>query len=105
MQCSTAPSNSGTWSQWSCGLLLGRRGRCSDALAQFHHPAGNLLVLAGDRDIPLELIERLLRLSEVQVVEHAQVQMRRGIVGLCRYRTLIGRFGFRKFAELALDDA
>lgn len=31
--------------------------------------------------------------------------MGRCVVGICRYRTLIGRLGLRKFAEFAFDDA
>src|SRR5216684_2992810 len=88
----------------SSRLLLGRRRWCSDALAQFHHPTGDLFVFAGNLDVALKLIERLLRLCKVQVVQYAQVQMRRSVIRFSGYRTLIGRFGFRKFAEFTLHD-
>src|ERR1700736_4232304 len=89
----------------SSWLLLGRRCRRCDALAQFHHPTGDLFILAGNLDVALELIERLLRLCKVQIVQYAQVQMRRSVIRFSGYRTLIGRFGLGKFAESTLDDA
>src|ERR1700736_2712937 len=89
----------------SSWLLLGRWRRCSDALAQFHNPTGDLFIFAGNLNVALEFIERFLRLCKVQIVQYAQVQMRRSVIRFSGYRTLIGRFGFRKFAQFALDDA
>jgi hypothetical protein len=66
---------------------LAAGGRRADTFAQFHHPAGDLFVLAGDCHVALELIERFLRLREIQIVEHAQVQMRGGVVRF-RWRSL-----------------
>ncbi len=83
------------------GSFLADVGRRADALAQFHHPAGDLFVLAGDLDVAFKLIERLLRLRQVQIVEHAQVQVRGSVIRFSGYRTLIGGFGLRKFAEFA----
>ena len=53
----------------------------------------------------LELFERLLRLGQIQIIEHAQIQIRGGVIRFNGNRTLIGRFGLREFAELALGDA
>ena len=53
----------------------------------------------------LKLFERFLRLGEIQVVQHAEVQIRRRVIGFNGYRTLIRRFRFRKFTELAFRDA
>ena len=53
----------------------------------------------------LELLERLLRLGKIQIVQHAQVQIRGGVVRFDGDRALVGRLGFGEFAELALRDA
>ena len=82
-----------------------RRRRGADAFAQFDHPAGDLLVLAGEREVMLELFERLLRLGQIQIVQHAQIQIRRRVIRFKRYRTLISGFRFCEFTELALGDA
>src|ERR1700753_3718613 len=91
---------------YSCWLLLlGARRRRADALAQFNHPTGHLLVLAGDFEVALILLECFLRLREIKIVEHASVQMGRRVIWFSGNSAQVSGFSVGKFAELSLDDS
>ena len=79
--------------------------RRADPLLQLDHPSCDLLVVAREGEVMLELLERLLRLGEIQIVQHAQVQIRGRIVRFHGDGVLIGRLGLGELAEFSFRDA
>src|SRR5690606_41043613 len=80
--------------------------RSTEAPAQLLDPHADFRVGAGCKlQVALIRLERALRLLQIQVTQHPEVQIRIGVMRIDSQRLLIGPIRLLKAPKLAIDDA